>query len=139
VPLTRGPRGEGAMELSILIAKITAVVYLSAALGAIFSPDYYRRLIGDLFDNAALTYLTGFMAVVVGCLIVNFHNVWVKDWIILITILGWLALMKGVLFIAFPTFVQGYSRLFFEGRGLRVFPYVAVVMGLVFGYFGFVS
>jgi hypothetical protein len=126
------------MELSILIAKITSVVYLSAALGAVFSRDHYRRLLDDLFKNAALTYLMGFTAVILGFLMVNYHNTWGKDWTVLITILGWLALTKGVLIIAFPGLVRSYSKAIFEGRGLQVFPYVAAFLGLVFGYFGFV-
>ena len=126
------------MELSILIAKITSVVYLSAALGAVFSRDHYRRLLDDLFKNAALTYLMGFTAVVFGFLMVNYHNTWGKDWTVLVTILGWLALTKGVLIIAFPGFVHSYSKPIFEGKGLQVFPYVAAFLGVVFGYFGFV-
>lgn len=126
------------MELSILIAKITSVVYLSAALGAVFSRDHYRRLLDDLFKNAALTYLMGFMAVILGFLMVNYHNTWSKDWTVLVTILGWLALIKGMLIIAFPRFVQSYSKPFFEGKGLQFFPYVAAFVGLLFGYFGFV-
>jgi len=126
------------MELSILIAKITSVVYLSAALGAVFSRDHYRRLLDDLFKNAALTYLTGFTAVILGFLIVNYHNTWGKDWTVLVTILGWLGLIKGVLIIAFPRLAQSYSKLIFEGTGLQLFPYVAAFVGLLFGYFGFV-
>jgi hypothetical protein len=126
------------MELSILIARITSVIYLSAALGAVFSRDHYRRLLDDLFKNAALTYLMGFTAVILGSVLVNYHNTWRKDWTVLVTILGWLALMKGVLIIAFPRFVQGYSKPIFEGKGLQFFPYVAAFVGLVFGYFGFV-
>jgi len=127
------------MELSIFIAKITAVIYLSAALGAIFSADHYRKLIDDMFNNAGLTYVTGFMAVIVGFLIVNYHNIWVKDWPVLITIMGWLALTKGVLIIAFPDFVRSYSKPIFVDRGLKIFPYIAILIGLLFGYFGFVS
>jgi hypothetical protein len=126
------------MELSILIAKITSVVYLSAALGAVFNRDHYRRVVDDLFNNAALTYFMGFTAVILGFLMVNYHNNWAKDWTVLVTILGWLALIKGVLIIAVPRFVQSYSKLIFEGKGVQFFPYVAAFLGLVFGYFGFV-
>ena len=126
------------MELSVLIAKIMAVIYLSAALGAMFSANYYRRLIDDLFNNAGLTYVSGFLALVVGFVIVTYHNLWGRDWTVLITIVGWLALAKGVLLIAFPEFVRSYSRPAFAGRGLQVFPYVAMALGLLFGYFGFV-
>lgn len=126
------------MELSILIAKIASVVYLSAALGAMFSANYYRRLVDDMFSNAALTYLMGFTTVIIGFLIVNYHNTWGKDWTVLITIMGWIALIKGVLIIAFPKFIRSVSERIFKGRGLKTFPYVAILLGLLFGYFGFV-
>jgi uncharacterized membrane protein HdeD (DUF308 family) len=126
------------MELSILIARIVSVVYLSAALGAVFSKDHFRRVLDDLFQNAALVYFMGFTAVILGCLIVNYHNTWVKDWTVLVTILGWLALIKGVLLIVFPRFVQSYSKPILDGKGLRVFPYVVALIGLLFGYFGFI-
>ena len=98
------------MELSILVAQIISIVYLSAGLGAIFSVDHYSRVVDDMFKNAALTYLTGFIA-----------------------------LIKGVLIIALPKFVHQLSKPIFEGWGFRIFPYVAIFMGLLFGYFGFFS
>lgn len=127
------------MELSIFVAKIISVIYLSAGLGAIFSADHYRGLPDDMFKNAALTYLTGLTAVIVGFLLVNYHNSWEKDWTVLITIMGWLALMKGVIIIAFPKFVHRYSKPILEGRGFSIFSYVAIFIGVLFGYFGFVS
>ncbi len=126
------------MELSILIARIVSVVYLSAALGAVVSRDHYRRVLDDVFQNAALTYFMGFTAVILGSIMVNYHNVWVKDWTVLVTILGWLALVKGILLITFPRFVQSYSKPILCGEGLHYFPYLAAFVGLLFGYFGFV-
>lgn len=126
------------MELSILIARIASVLYLSVALGAILSQDHYRRVFSDFFGNAALTYFAGFTTVILGSLMVNYHNHWVKDWTVLVTILGWLALIKGILIIAFPRFVEGYSKVILEGKGLQFFPYAAAFLGLLFGYFGFV-
>jgi hypothetical protein len=127
------------MELSILVAKIISVIYLSVGLGAIFSTDHYRKLVDDMFDNTALTYFMGFTAVVVGFLLVHYHNIWVKNWTVLITIIGWLALIKGIVIILFPNFVHRYSKAIFAGTGFRVFPYMAILIGLFFGYFGFVS
>ena len=94
------------MQLSKLIARIASVVYLSASLGAFFSTDYYRKIAEDLFSNSALTYVTGFITVIIGFLIVTYHNTWAKSWIVLITILGWLAMVKGICLIAFPQFVR---------------------------------
>lgn len=125
------------MELSVLIARIASVVYLSAALGAVFSRDHYRRILDDWSQNATLVYFMGFMAVVLGFLMVHYHNTWMMNWTVLITILGWLALIKGVLLIVFPKFAQSLSKPILEGKGFELFPYLAAFLGFLFGYFGF--
>lgn len=127
------------MQLSKLIAKIASVIYLSASVGAFFGTDYYRKIADDLFSNAGLTYLAGFITVIVGLLIVTYHNRWTKNWTVLITILGWLALVKGIFLITLPQFVQSLSQRMFTDFGSRVFPYASLCLGLLFAYFGFVS
>ena len=126
------------MSVSILIARIVSVIYLSAAVGAILDKDRYRHVADDTFKNAAVTYLMGFAAAIAGLLIVNYHNVWTGNWTVLITVLGWLATIKGVLIIAVPSFVERVSKIVFGGKMLPLFPYVAVCLGLLFGYLGFV-
>lgn len=126
------------MELSILLARIISVVYVSAALGAIFSADHYRRLPEDLFSNAGLTFVTGFMTVVLGILIVHYHNTWTKGWPVLITAIGWGALLKGVAIIVAPQAIHRASTALLAGWGGTAFPYVAICVGFLFGYFGFV-
>jgi hypothetical protein len=81
--------------------------------------------------------MIGFLAVIVGFLIVHCHNLWGKDWTVLITIIGWLALIKGVLIIVFPKFIQRLSRSFLTDRTLQIYPYVTLLIGLLFAYFGF--
>jgi hypothetical protein len=127
------------MQLSKLIARMASVIYLSASLGAFFSTDYYGKIADDLFSNSALTYVTGFTTVIIGFLIVTYHNRWAKSWIVLITILGWLAMAKGICLIAFPQFVHTLSERTLTDSGAKIFPYAALCLGLLFGYFGFVS
>ena len=127
------------MQLSKLIAKMASVIYLSASLGAFFSADYYRKIADDFFNNAGLIYVSGFMTAVIGLLIVIYHNRWTKSWTVLITILGWLALVKGISLIAFPQFIHSLSERMFTDFGSKIFPYAALCLGLLFAYFGFVS
>jgi len=127
------------METSILIAQIAAVTYLTVALAAFLNRDYFRNIVKDFYGNAGLAYIGGFMALVMGVLIVHFHNHWVSDWTLLITILGWLALLKGMVIIIFPKHVQRMSETFLTEQGLKVIPYAALLLGLLFAYFGFVQ
>ncbi|MFA6292088.1 MAG: hypothetical protein WC637_09920 [Victivallales bacterium] len=125
------------MEMSVFIAKIAAVIYLSASLGGFSGRDYYRRISDDMFKNAALTYLMGFITAIIGVIIVDCHNLWVRDWTVMITVIGWLALIKGVLIIACPNLMQRLSEPFLAEKALKIFPYVTLLLGLVFAYFGF--
>jgi hypothetical protein len=127
------------MQLSKLIAKMAAVIYLSSSLGAFFSADYYRKVSEDMLNNAGLTYLAGFVTVIIGLLIVNYHNIWAKNWTVLITFLGWLALLKGILLIVCPGLVHSLSEGMLTDRGLKLFSYSSLCLGLLFGYFGFLS
>ena len=127
------------MELSKLIARMASVIYLSVSLGAFFSPDYYRKIADDLFSNSALIYVAGLVTAIIGFLIVTYYNKWAKSWIVLITILGWLAMVKGICLIAFPQFVHTLSDRMFTDSGAKIFPYTALCLGLLFAYFGFVS
>ena len=127
------------MELSKLIARMASVLYLSASFGAFFSAGYYRKIAGDLFNNSALVYVTGFITVIIGLLIVTYHNRWAKSWVVLITILGWLAMVKGVLLIAFPQFVHTLSERMLADSGANIFLYAAFCLGVLFAYFGFLS
>jgi hypothetical protein len=127
------------MKLSKLIAKMMSIIYLSASLGAFFSADYYSKIINDLFSNAGLVYLTGFITVILGLLIVNCHNRWVKNWTVVITIFGWIALLKGIVLITCPQSAHSLSERMLTGWRLEFFPYAALCLGLLFAYFGFVS
>jgi hypothetical protein len=127
------------MQLSKLIARMASVIYLSVSLGSFFSTDDYGKIADDLFGNSALTYVTGFITVIVGFLIVTYHNRWAKSWIVLITILGWLAMVKGICLIAFPQFVHTLSEQMLTDSGAQIFQYVAVCLGLLLAYFGFVA
>jgi len=127
------------MNLSKLIAKIASVLYLAASIGAFFGAHYYRKLADDLFSNAGLVYMTGSITAIIGFLIVSFHNIWTKNWTVLITVLGWLALAKGICLIAFPQFVHTLSDRIFADWGFKIFPYTALCLGLLFAYFGFLS
>ena len=123
------------METSILIAQLAAVVYLTVGVGMLVSGDYYRKAFDKMFKEAGIWYLGGLMALISGFLIIKFHNVW-EGWPILVTLLGWLALLKGLLIFIFPEGFMDWSAGFVKKMGSQ-YGFVALVLGLIFGYFGF--
>ncbi|WP_396921825.1 hypothetical protein [Mycolicibacterium sp.] len=58
-----------------------------------------KRLI---VENRAFGLTYGYLSLFLGLISVLLHNVWTMDWHVLITIFGWLALLKGIIVIAWP-------------------------------------
>lgn len=125
------------MELSILISRILAIIYLAAAVGGLFNRDYYRNNADDMYKNSVLTFMMGFIATVFGYLIIHFHPVWDWRWPTLITLVGWIALFKGITLIAFPHLFRRIARPFLGDTGQKLYPWATLLIGLLFAWLGF--
>lgn len=125
------------MEISILIAKILSIIYLSLVVGLLFYPSYYRGAFHKLLGNTTYLFLGGWVATTVGVIMVQYHNIWVNDWRSLVTVVAWLVLIKGILLLAFPPFVNAFEP-WFRPRSLRniLLPMI-FILGFIFGWFGF--
>lgn len=121
------------MELSILLAKIFAAVYLAAGLGVLLNPRFYSRIMDDILKNVAVTFIYGFFAIIFGVFMVTYHNFWVKDWTVVVTLVGWASLLKGFMFLVLPQTIKLVRPMYY----LRYFAIVALAIGIFFGYCGF--
>ena len=63
-------------------------------------------------DNKAFVISTGYMTLLMGLVTAILHNVWVLDWRIAITILGWSTLIKGIMKIGFPEQIHKQAQRF---------------------------
>ncbi|MEP0984311.1 hypothetical protein [Ekhidna sp.] len=124
------------MELSIFIARILGILYLSVGIGFFLFREYYVLALRKILNNPGYALLGGFMAIVGGMAMVTYHNHWVNDWRLIITIIGWIALIKGIILIMFPTFLDIFKGILQvrKGKGLTI---AIVLFGLIFIYLGF--
>ena len=127
------------MEKTVLIAKIIGVIYLSFGVGLLFHKKYYANVIKALLESTTFYVVGGFLAIIFGLLIIEYHNIWVKNWTVLITIIGWMALLKGILLLAFPKSLNIFKPMF-ESEILYKFlaPFI-IIFGIIFVYLGFFS
>jgi len=98
------------VETSIILAKILGILYTILGVGILVNRRTYPQAVDDFFNNTGLTLLGGLVTVIIGLVIVAFHNVWPGHWSLIITILGWLALIKGAVLIIRPQLLAKASR-----------------------------
>ncbi len=125
------------MELSIFAAKVFTLYMLAIGVGVLSGKLNISKMIASLEESQWLSLVTGFFLLVLGALLVQYHNIWVKDWTVLITILAWGILIKGVLLIAYPQALFAFKGLYKNIKSSWGVVFIAV--GLVLGYFLFVA
>lgn len=123
------------MELSILIARIAAALYLATGIAILNGNLNLKKSYKELKKDHSLTLMLGAGTLFLGMLIINLHNIWVKDWRVLITIIGWVLLTEGILYIVSPKkLLSLFKKLPTNQLGWGIFTICA---GLLFGYLGF--
>ncbi len=123
------------MEFSIFVAKIVALIYLPLAIALLTGQVNGKDIVDSFEKSPALQLIIGYSGVIVGVTLVTYHNVWVQDWPVLITILGWIAIIESVTFLAFPKF--SFSLTKWIPMNGKLWGAIALILGLIFAYFGF--
>jgi len=93
------------MDASHVIAVLGGPFYVLVGIGMLANRRYYKRLFRDFArDDSFGIYLSAVIALLVGLAIINFHNIWTVDGRVIITVLGWLAVVKGAARLVAPRF-----------------------------------
>ena len=125
-------------ETSIFLARVLGLIFVIVT-GAVLVK--YKKFV-DFELQAAKSQLfiftSGFIFVIVGVLLVVSHSVWTFDWRIVITLLGWALLAKGIGRILFPEAVMRMIEKKQTNRWFIAAEAVAFLIGLYFLYYGFV-
>jgi hypothetical protein len=104
------------MEISIYLARFWGSLFIILGLGSV-AAELLGRII-KYTEDKTITVSTGYITFLLGLITVTLHNVWVFDWRLAITILGWTTLLKGIEKIAFPGRVNKKAQMFKNGQQL---------------------
>ncbi|MGW9685775.1 hypothetical protein [Flagellimonas sp. 2504JD1-5] len=88
------------MGTSALLAKFWGLYLIIFFVVLVFNPKRIRDIFGYLKDPKFLL-ITAFMAIIMGILNILAHNIWVNDWRLIITLIGWISLFIGIMFFTF--------------------------------------
>ena len=97
------------MENSVVLARILGPFFIIVAVSVYFNAATYQNIVAEFSESSALVYFGGIVALVFGLIIVQFHNAWAVQWYLLITVLGWLSILKGAALLIFPSTMKRLS------------------------------
>jgi hypothetical protein len=106
------------MPASKTIAGLIGPTLAAMALGMLFNLTSFPALAEQVSREPALIFLSGVLLFVAGLAIVRVHNIWSGGWAVLVTIVGWVALIGGLIRILLPTRLAEIAAGFAENTGL---------------------
>jgi len=126
------------MPTSIFIAKLLGPVYAVVGIALLVKVESYRVMLQEFLQSAVLRYLAGLLGLLAGLALVLTHNVWVFDWRLLITLIGWVTIVRAVVTILQPEQIVALGNAVLKHRtAFTVAAAVNLLIGLVLTYFGY--
>jgi hypothetical protein len=94
---------------SKLIASLAGPTALALGVSMLINRDMYPVLAQQVAGNLPFFILSGVVALVAGLAIVRVHNHWTASWVTIVTIMGWLLILGGILRIVVPRQMSAYA------------------------------
>lgn len=98
------------MNISAFFAQLYGAFYIIFGLLFIITKQLGRTI--EMTEDKSFVISTGYTSFFLGLVTVILHNIWVADWITVITILGWATLIKGVRKVGFPAQIHKQAQVF---------------------------
>lgn len=106
------------MQTSILIARLIGPIIVVTGLIGLLNPKALQEVVREFLASRALIFIGGILALLAGLAIVNTHNLWTADWPVIITIIGWLSIVGGILRMAFPEVTKSIGEAMLARQGV---------------------
>ena len=119
------------MDISLFFAQLWGSFFV--IFGALFIITRQLGKTIELTENRAFVISTGYITLLMGLVTVILHNVWVADWRVVITILGWATVVKGIMKIGFPEHIHAQAQRFKTKQLLSAVLLLGVGMWLLVG------
>jgi len=124
--------------LTNYLAELWGISLVVIAFAMLLKPKYLNMIFAETEKEETL-FLWGILTFLIGLAIVLAHNIWVKDWQVIITLFGWASLLKGLAILFFPELLMRYAKKIENKQWLPIALVIAVFIGLIITYFGFTA
>jgi hypothetical protein len=123
------------MDRSLLLAKLMGPTFAVIALGMLINLSMYESMIAEALHTGVLFYLSGLLSLLAGLAIINLHNTWCADWRVIVTVLGWLMTIGGVIRIIAPQAAIAFGSTVYGGRTSTIIA--ALIVGALGAFLSF--
>lgn len=128
------------MIVSIFLAKALSLYLVILGLGLVLRKNHFEEVIKAFFKRKGTMFLGGWLALIIGILMVVAHPQFTPDWRSWITAIGYLSLLEGLMYLFVIDNVIAFkaklisSNLFYYITGI-----IFIVLGVYLGCHGWLA
>lgn len=120
------------MNTSIYIARVFGFFLMIFSLSMFYNFEKFITGITELTQNVSLQLIFGMFLLTIGLLLVVSHNIWKASWVVVVTILSWMVLIKAIIFLFFPEYIQSISIYYIQSNN---YIYISALINFLIGLF----
>jgi hypothetical protein len=125
------------MQISVYLARLIGPALALAGVSMLLHPQGFLDIATGIIGDAALLYVFALLGVLGGTAIVLAHNLWVADWRVVVTLIGWASIVDSTLWLLFPRqLARLYAPILNPSLAL-VGGLIGLIAGAVLIYFGY--
>ena len=113
------------MSPAVLIARLIGPVFVAIGLGLLLNTSFYEGAVVEAMHSPTLVYLSGIASLLAGVAALNAYRAWTADWRVVVTLLGWLFVIGGIVRIVLPGVVVWLAT------SISTAPTVLLVVGVI--------
>ena len=126
-----------AIPLTLNLLIVIGLYELVAGIAGLTGQINWRTMLDEFDRSSALTFITGFVVYVLGAMVILIHSIWTDPLAIIVSAVGWIISIEGVLIMAVPGPLLAFSRRLVVNQ--KVISAIAIVFGLLLICLGLIS
>lgn len=125
------------MQLSLFLAKVLGLSIVIVFVSLLYHKNVLKSYAVEASKNIPFVYFTGIIGLLLGLMMVVSHNIWEWNYRGVVTVFGWLILIKGLIRLFWPQFIQKIIKNAFDSWWLQATMFLCFVIGIYLLYEGF--
>ncbi len=120
------------------VFQLLGIAYTVIGLAILANPKYYKKMIDEYIRSAPVMFFNAFIILALGYFFLMVNSSWSVGLPLIVTVLGWLAIIKGAYILILP---QSYVKIA-KAVKLHYLTFeasMAVILGIILLYLGFLK
>lgn len=126
------------MDTSKFLSKVIGLYMSIVSISMLVDMSRFSNDVKLLMNDTPSMLLAGYIALIIGLLMVVSHPIWQRNWRVIVTLIAWIILLKGICILLFPQVIDEVTIAFLKNTTLQYsFVYLDLGIGILLCYFGF--